>query len=502
MRTRSPFLPVRAIAWIGVVFFLIWPTVALIGVCLFQGEAPDGGFSFSTRQLGLLWRSSWLSAGATALCILYSLPVVHALGRIAAAPTTCGAGIAALLAASLLCPPMVYAFGWEQVWPGALNPFLRCIVVWALWAWPIPALLIGFGWLRVGRSVSEAASLDASTSANFLYAVLPALRGYVGLSALILFVVFNGEYSVPHACGLMVYATELLGRAAGSSRTIDALWPAIPSVAVTLICLLFLFNKKGIGSRYSLSTGPLQSAKIRWSIPLSFFAVSWLLPIAALVSKLTSVSAVGEAWMTYWRDMAWSLGVAALAGVLVVALGIATVVDPRLRRLAFVWAVVLGALPGALIGESMIAAYNHSAFRWLYDHWPIVTLAYVARFAWVGMLVAAVITVRSGGDLAAQARTDGADEVGILRFIYLPQAAPLLLCAMGVVTALAVGDLATSSLVRVPDFNPIAHVIVEKFHRREDDMLVCLSLFLVAASLPGALLAAWASTRSVRTHVA
>ena len=69
-------------------------------------------------------------------------------------------------------------------------------------------------------------------------------------------------------------------------------------------------------------------------------------------------------------------------------------------------------------------------------------------------------------------------------------------------TALAVGDLATSSLVRVPDFNPIAHVIVEKFHRREDDMLVCLSLSLVAASLPGALLAAWASTRSVRTQVA
>ena len=75
-------------------------------------------------------------------------------------------------------------------------------------------------------------------------------------------------------------------------------------------------------------------------------------------------------------------------------------------------------------------------------------------------------------DLVAQARADGATPFGIWRHVRIPQSLPALCCAVGVVTALSVADVATSSLVRVPHFNPIAHVIIEKFHRFEDGMLV------------------------------
>ncbi len=506
MKTRSHYLPVSAVALAGLVLFLAWPTIALIGVSISQGEAPHGGFSFSARQLGLLWRSVWLSATAAGLCILYSLPVVYALGRLLAAPTAAGAVTTALLATSLLCPPMVYAFAWEQILPSTFSASSRCIGVWALWAWPIPAVLISSGWLRIGLSIHEAAMLDASLPPTFLRVVLPALKGYIGLSALILFVVFFGEYSVPHACGLLVYATELLGWSAVSGRTIDALWPAIPPVVIIMICLLCAFwvwrrcpSDDGLRVHKRL---PAQGSMKLIFLAGICFAGSWLLPITVLTLKLASLTAMREAMVTYLRDMVWSVGVAALAGVVVVALGVAAVINLRLGRLAFVWAVAFGALPGALIGESLIAAYNHPIFYWLYDYWPIMTIAYVSRFAWVGMLIAAVITIRTGSDLVAQARTDGADETGIWRNIHIPLSGPTLLCAAAVVTALAVGDLATSSLVRVPDFNPIAHVIIEKFHRREDDMLVCLSLGLIALSLPPACLAAWIWNRSAPMRVA
>jgi hypothetical protein len=45
-----------------------------------------------------------------------------------------------------------------------------------------------------------------------------------------------------------------------------------------------------------------------------------------------------------------------------------------------------------------------------------------------------------------------------------------------------------SSPVRVPGFSPIAQVIIEKFHRFEDGMLISLSFWLVAAALPGVVL--------------
>ena len=58
-----------------------------------------------------------------------------------------------------------------------------------------------------------------------------------------------------------------------------------------------------------------------------------------------------------------------------------------------------------------------------------------------------------------------------------------MLSAAGVIAALAVAELPTTALTRVPSFAPIAHVIIEKFHRFEDGMLVSLSFCLVGFTL-------------------
>ena len=48
---------------------------------------------------------------------------------------------------------------------------------------------------------------------------------------------------------------------------------------------------------------------------------------------------------------------------------------------------------------------------------------------------------------------------------------------------LSIAEVPTSSLLRVPGPAPIAHIIIEKFHRFEYGMLISLSLWLVFASL-------------------
>ena len=455
MRYRPVTLALIVAAWVVFLLAIAWPTLALLGQSIAVGEAPRGGFTFSEAQLGLLWRSIRLAGIATVVGVVVSLPgayVVGRTGRLAQRPL-----IAALLTASLLCPPAVYAFGWERILPATFDPHVRCVGVWALWAWPIPALLIGTGWSREGRRAYEAAILVATPSAAFVRVVLPVLRRHLALSMLILFMLYFGDYCVPHACGLLVYSTELLIQAKSSRQVIDTVWPSLLAVVVTGAALLatFLIGHRQVGADDGHQTrhAPGASSRSLPVIALGCLGVSWLLPIGALVWKLASPRAIAAAFQTYSQDLAWSLGISISSGLLVTVMGIGVTAGRRLRRVTLVWAVAFAALPGALIGEALIAAYNYRAVWWLYDYWPIVMVSYVARFGWVG------------------------------RYIHLPLSWSTLLCGVGVVAALSIAEVPTSALVRVPSFAPVAHVVFEKFHRFEDDMLISLSLWLVTAGI-------------------
>jgi ABC-type Fe3+ transport system permease subunit len=324
----------------------------------------------------------------------------------------------------------------------------------------------------------------------FIHVALPALLRHIAVSALILFVIFLGDYGVPHACGLLVYSTELLGWATSSSRTVDVAWAATLPAAATLLALLTVLQlwrgrtmddptDRAIGGKRSTSVCILLAAMI---------GVSWLLPMGTLVVRLASPAIVVEALRTYAADGVYSLAVAALSGILAVGMGVGLVGGIR-------WAMVFGALPGALVGEGLVAAYNRPQLGWLYDHWPIVALAYIARFGWIGLGIALLVIHRHDRDLSAQARTDGATESDILCHLFIPMNGALLCAGVAVIAALSIADVAASSLVRVPTFSPIAHLVIEKFHRFEDGMLISLSLCLVSAAIPAALLLGWGLRR-------
>lgn len=491
MISRAVTSVLIAAGWAVFLLAFVWPAAALILGSAAQGQAPDGGFTFTWRQWGLLWRSGSLSAAATVVCLILSLPGAYLIGqgqRMSRQPL-----VAASLSAVMLCPPMVFAFGWERILPHDFDPFLRCVAVWALWAWPIPAWVIGAGWSRGGRAVFEAALLSTSHLRAFIHVALPTLIRHIALSALILFVVFFSDYGVPHACGLTVYTTELLGWATSSSRLIDVVWSAILPTAVTLLVLVVVFQLWRRCDRDELVDASLieRPSSLLHLLVFTIFVASWLLPMGTLLVKLASTSVIVEALRIYGGDLTCSLAVAILSGIVAVGMGVG-IAAIRLPSVPVVWAVIFGALPGALIGESLVAAYNRPLFGWLYDHWAIVALGYVARFGWIGLAIGMLVIPGRKDDLSAQARTDGATEADMIPHLFIPMNWALLCGGVAVIAALSVADVATSSLVRVPTFNPIAHVVIEKFHRFEDGMLISLSLCLVCAAIPPALLLAWA----------
>jgi len=485
-----------AVILLGVCLFagcIVWPTVALVIHCVTQGFSADGLVAIAGRPLRLLWRSIELSVAATLVAHAFAIGAVYMLARF-------GNGrrsglLFGILAALLTCPPMAYVFGWSAIVPRGIGGEVRCVAIWALWIWPIPMLLLDSGWSRVARDPFLAATLETETWRAFRSTALPALRGHLTLSLLVVFTFLLNEYTVPHACGLSVYATELLGIAASTANTFDAVRPALLPVAVTLAALaalLISWRRLETDARFDEMVRGSVGARIRslWFVAV-LFVPAWVVPMIGLAMRLGNVRMMATAVRTYGGDMVATCLVALTTGALAVVMGVAVSASKRTERLCLGWALALGVLPGAIIGVSVIAAFNGPRLGALLDHWPAIAIGNIARFGWIGIVAALLARRMTPRHLSDQARVDGASPGDVFVHVDLATGSPIFVGAGVLIAVLSMGDIATSSLLRVPDFSPIALVIIEKFHRFEDGLLAALSLILVGAGVLTAVLLAW-----------
>ena len=483
----------------GVVLFLLVvaiPAIALILRSIQLGRSDAAAPIIEARQLGLLATSIWLAAGGAVCGVLLSLPaayVVGRIGRLSSAP-----GLGAVLLAPLLLPPMVYAFGWQRMGLASLPGELCCIWVWASWLWPIPAVLIGTGWARRGRSAYEAAVLVTTPAGAFGRVVLPLLVRQGSVAVLIMFVLLLGEYSVPHSCGVVVLGTELLGWAAQSNKPADVLVPALPLIALTtvvLVVLAWLWRRHGEQGEASEAASACPGRLA--AVLLGLVGLTVLLPLGWLAIRFRAWRIMPEAVGTYGAELGASVAVAAAAGGIALVAGVSLASSERLRRWTVPGAVLFGVLPGALAAEGVLAAYQQ--VRLIYCYWPLLVIGYAARYGWIGLLGAWLAHESADRDLVGQARIDGASETAVsLRVRYLPNAA-LLLCAVGVVAGMSLAEVAVGTLLTVPGIGPISAILLEKFHRLEDGMLMALSLWLVVGAVPAAVLV-WAALRIRRSR--
>lgn len=494
----------RADLGLSVFLFVLASLVILVaavlplGALVYQGvsgvRSPVDGTAAFSPSWPLLWRSTGLAAGAAFLTILASIP--GAIGfatsdgrRDRVFPVFMGAIV-------LLTPSMVLAFAWQGLAPVTVPGWLMTTAIWTLWAWPIPAAIIGASWRSGVRPFLDAARMDAARVPTAIRIALPLLARSVATSALILFLIFFSDYGVPHAFGITVLATDVLASAEASSSVHGPLLTSLPGIAVAFSVLAAVVIRFGSGQRTLSPDSSANATKPdrshRWPFVVLFF-VSWLLPMFALTTRVGSVGAFSEALRTYGPDLTASLAIAAAAGLLLAlsALGLA-LSGGRASRAGIILLFATGVLPAALLCGGILAAYNHAALSALIDHWPATGLAHVSRFGWVCGLIALLMSRRGGDDLMDQARCDGASDTTAFLRVALPRHRRLLIAGGAIVAALAVGDAAGTSLLRSPDFSPICLVIIEKFHRFEDAMLTSLSLCLAAVGALAATALAWA----------
>lgn len=492
---RSPLYALLVAAGtLAFVAAVVWPASALAWQIATGWHEVSEVPWFGPRLYGLLWRGTWLSASAVIACLAFSIPGVFAIGGMG---RRAARSVTAMLAALLFCPPIVYVFGWDRVVPAMVEPHWRCIFIWATWAWPIPALIVGRALARQRHAFYEAALLDAPRTRVFLHVALPNLRAHLALSAVLLFVLFFNDYGVPATCGLTVLPTDLLGRATSSTNALDTIMPALPAVGVTMVALAFVyfFWKRAPATEGSAvrASGRARSGWI-FLIPAAMFLLTWAAPVAALSVKLTAHD-VHNALKTYSYEIPASIGVAACAGAVVFLIALSTWQTPRLRKVMLIGAVIWGIVPGAVVGQSLIAAYDRTLLMPVYDHGAILVLAYVARFAWVGLAAAAALHDRTDKTLLELAAVEGATPAQRLWHVVLPVHGPMLAAASALVTALAVAELPVSTMIRPPGLNPISAIIIEKFHRFEYGLLIALCLVVVGVAVLAVLLLSWSAHR-------
>jgi len=303
---------------------------------------------------------------------------------------------------------------------------------------------------------------------------------------------------------LTVYATELLGVATSAASTLEAVQPALLPVAITLLALtamLISWSRVGGEARFDEMGGRSIRPRLRslWFV-IVLFVPAWVVPMIGLALRLGHLRMMATAVRIYGGDMLVTSMVALAAGALAVVMGVAVCASTRSVRLCLGWALAFGVLPGAIIGVSVIAAFNGPTLGTLLDHWPAVAIGHIARFGWIGIVAALLAQRMRPGHLSDQACVDGASPADIFVHVDLATESPIFVGAAVLIAVLSMGDITTSSLLRVPDFNPIALVIIEKFHRFEDGMLGALSLILVGSGVLTAALLAWIARAADRTN--
>ena len=519
MKGSGWVLPAAALAiWIAAVGY---PAMALLGAA--AGE-PAG--EVEVRRAGelLLTSTGWAAAvalGAVAVGWVPGRLLGRALARRGYAP------IAVLFLAPICLPAYVVFYAWWQSWPAdsALHRWaletdrlqivkgLTLLLGFVCWSWPIVAWCVAGSAAAGSAQRQELLRLDGAGPARRLIDRLRADGCVLALGGLVVFLfVFNNTTSFDIAqiftFGYELRAIEALG--AGPLVMLKAAAPALLIAVAGAVVIWILLGRTptdGPTRRAPLGVAPVVATAGIWVVTLA-------VPMTLLVAGLAGPASVGDFVSLYGQDLANSQIVALAGGLLaaVVAAGLVATWQDHRRWVRFVghaqavgW-LLAAVVPGVIVGVACEAAYNRQGLgEVIYTSPLILVLGYLARFAFVGALLARWVVRREPGVLADMRRLDGAERlVGFLQASW-----PRLLAASGatfaVVWVLSVSDLSVTTRLGPIGFATLPAGILNAVHYQRPDTVLLASLCLIVLGLgAGALVVAvwWPFRKSMMRSAA
>jgi DNA-binding beta-propeller fold protein YncE/ABC-type Fe3+ transport system permease subunit len=493
--------------WIAAVGY---PALALIGVSI----TAAGGAAELRRTGGLLLTSTGWAAAVTVGAVLLGWGPGRVLGRALARRGY--APLAALFLAPICLPAYVIFYAWWQSWPAdsALHRWaietdrlqiikaLTLLIGFLCWSWPLVA------WCVAGSAAATPAHRDELLrldGAGPLRRFIDRLRGdgrELAMGGLIVFLfVFNHTTSFDIAqiftFGYELRAIDALN--AGPRAILAAAAPALVIGVLGAVAIWVLLGR-------TPAEAPVRPGRITVGGGLATAAV-WVatvvVPMVLFAGNLGGGRTSIRTFLSlYGSDVANTIAVAFASGLLgsLVAIGLAAAwhdhrawVRLAAHGQAIGW-LLAGVVPGTLVGVACEAAYNRPVLDdVIYTTPAVLVLAYLARFAFIGALLARWMTRREPRVLGEVRRLDGAETlVGFVQSSW-PRVLAAGGAAFAVVGVLSVSDLSVASRLQPIGFGAVATDVLNAVHyqRPETVLLASLSLVGVGLAAGGLAVAVW-----------
>jgi ABC-type Fe3+ transport system permease subunit/sugar lactone lactonase YvrE len=385
--------------------------------------------------------------------------------------------------------------------PAALSGLGGAGLLLGLMYWPVTCLATIAAWQQLSRPMLEAEPCLRG-AALVREVLLPMARPSLAWSALVIFVLSLGQFSVPALLQTPVLPVRMWIRFNTDLSAQAALVSALPLVAAPVIVLLLLRTTRiGWPLKLPVLGAPMADRFASWTPPVLLSAAIVILVISTGF-PLANVILGGRTWTELPGALAAGRGavghsVLFAAGAATLGVGLALLLW-RVRIGGLLW--LLFFIPGVLLQAGLVSFLSGRAFSWIY---PGVTLVIV--FLALKYLAPAQALLRKAfrstdRRLAELAELEGLGRWQRFRLVFWPQHGAQVAASWYILYLLALWDVESLVLVVPPGGETLSLRIFNLLHYGHNAQVNALCVSLLALAL--APLAVWRVVRRAVGRVA
>jgi len=471
-----------------------------------------GGLLTSAHQWTLMGHSMVLSSLVMAFTVAVGMPLGILLGK---TDLPFRRFLTVLFLIPLLIPPYIIAVSWFDLLgsSGLLAHLLGvsattatarflfglpgCVAVLFSIFLPIPMLLTMILLRTINPRMEEAGRLVSGWRGIMKGITIPLILPGVLLSAMLVFLLSFGEFSVPNFLRYDVFPVESFTQFSAFYNFKAATAAAVPLAAVMLILLLaeaaFLRERT-----YQLRPSPELErlpliglgAHRKWlfvSVAITGLVIV-IVPIVVLVIQSAGIDAYAEALNRAGASLLRSLTYAVIGATLLTFLGFFTgylIQTKALRcwRSVDSLTILLFALPSTVIGIGLISLWNTSWTNFIYSTPMIIILGYLAKYTALTSRISVTQLAQIPSSMEEAAQVAGAGWFRRMAFIVAPLARRGLLTGWLVGYIFSLRDTGITMLVYPAGHETLPVRIFTLMANGSPQLIAALCMVMITATL-------------------
>ncbi len=470
------------------------------------------GVLTSRHQWTLMGHSIALSFLVTALTVAVGLPVGILLGK---TDLPFRKFFTVLFVVPLLIPPYIIAVSWSDLLgregllahlfgASAIKATARflfglpgCTAVLFSIFLPIPMLLTIIFLRTINPRLEEAGRLVSGWHGVMKGITIPLILPGVLLSAMLVFLLSFGEFSVPNFLRYDVFPVESFTQFSAFYNFKAATAAAVPLAVVTLILLLVeaaFLRERTYQLCPSSEVEHLPQIELgahrKWLLALiaimAFVIV--IVPIVVLVIQSAGIDAYAEALNRAGGNLMRSLMYAVIGATLLTFLGFFTGYLIQTKALRY-WrsidslTIFLFALPSTVIGIGLISLWNTPWTNFIYGTPIIIVLGYLAKYTALTSRVSVTQLAQIPPSMEEAAQVAGARWFRRAAFIVAPLARRGLLAGWLVGYIFSLRDTGITMLVYPAGHETLPVRIFTLMANGSPQLIAALCMVMITATL-------------------